>query len=1043
MKWNKEQLEAIQTSGSNVLVSASAGAGKTAVLVERLVKRCLIDHVELNEVLAMTFTEAAANEMKKRLSKRLNEEYLKENADKEYIAKQLVYLQDAKISTIHSFCLDLIKKHADAIGLDPNFANRILEEGQLEFAKTKAFEQVLTNWCNNSFDRISFLSQYFSARSEDFTNLKETVFDIAQKASSSSNELEWYNNAKKATSFIQTQNDCDSTLLDYFFSSCTLDIEIAYQYLLDCKKVIESDSSAPDKVLTSILLNLEFLDDVRNKLNDKNIDIFINAFRRFLAKAIAPYGKNKEYTAIRENYREHQNKCINKYPDFETLRNDSNAMNDFTSSLLDFTYEVSIELDNNKKELKAISFDDMEKFAYQILCADHNRIATIYRNSLKEILVDEFQDTSELQNEILCLISSGNNVFRVGDVKQSIYRFRKAKPEIMRELMNDQNTKQINLAYNYRSNHSIVSFTNDLFNRLMNVEGCKDTYRDIDHVQAGTVNQKSFDSPVEFYGLRVKEMDNDLDNKHAKAVFIAQKIIEMRKTTEFTHWRDYVILAKSHSDKNLLKQVFSKYNIPYSIDAKEGFYQSICCHIVISMLRCVDEIQDIPLVAVCTSPLYKMSDNELALLKLKYKTIYNGLIQTQHPFINDIQFCREIMKTKGLCELLNYIATINNFVSDQLDSQQRTNFDLLFQKASTFQLTSNSLKKFINQIDLNIEEKSDEATALGPEEDVVRAITIHHSKGLQYKVVFYWSTSQNLLQDKKDDVLVDPDLGIGCYAFSLPYRLRRSTFQRIAIEHKINLEDLEEAIRVLYVALTRAETKLILVDKLEKDINQKNITLSLLNARKGMTTLLLSALSSQPNFNIYDVTDLNNEIVQKQVKETTVYNKKYELPVHLIESYSPSSTENYFIPKLYLTSVQNHGTTIHEIIEKLPNTEWVFDDFASNDISLEDTNKLIHFSQTTLYKECCTMTILKEYPFCVLSNNKLIQGSFDFIAINESKCILIDFKTDKNITKQELIHRYHSQIETYRLALSILYPNTVVTSYLYSFALEEYIEIKS
>ncbi|MEG0239681.1 MAG: UvrD-helicase domain-containing protein [Anaerorhabdus sp.] len=1043
MKWNNEQLLAIETTGTNVLVSASAGAGKTAVLVERLVKRCLKDHVELNEILAMTFTEAAANEMKKRLSKRLNEEYNKPDSDKAYIAKQLVYLQDAKISTIHSFCLDLIKKHADAIGLDPNFANTILEDGQLQYAKELAFNQVLNNWCYDRKEIVLTLSQYFSSRSEDFEEMKKVIFKIVQAANASSNELVWYDKAKLAYQKITTQNDIPTYLLEYFFSSCKLNLEIQIQYLNQCKKVMELSDINNEKVFTSILTNLNFMEDAKLALKDNNIDTFISSFRRSLSKPLVPFGKNIEYTSIRKDLNAHRDKCIELYPDMEVIRKDTNHMSEFACHLINFACDVSQALANTKKQFEAIHFDDMEKFAYEILLSDNHRIAKIYQQTFKEILVDEFQDTSELQNEIICHISNGYNVFRVGDVKQSIYRFRKAKPEIMRNLMVDPNTKQINLAYNYRSNHSIVSYTNDLFERLMNVDGCQDSYRDIDHVQAGTEQQRSFDSPVEFYALHPKEMDEDIDNKHAKAKFIAQKIIEMRKTTEFKQWRDYVILAKSHAEKNLLKQVFDEYNIPYSIDAKEGFYQSVCCHIVVSMLRCIVEVQDIPLVAVLTSPLYKMSDNELALLKINYKSIYTGCIKANHPIINDIKHCREIIQTDGLCACLNYIAQINHFVNEQLDAQQRTNFDLLFQKASTFQLQSNSLQQFISQIDLNIEEKSDEATALGPEEDVVRAITIHHSKGLQYKVVFYWSTSTNYYKDKQDSVLIDPDLGIGLYAFFLPYRLRRSTLQRIAIEHKGNLEDLEEAIRVLYVALTRAEVKLIIVDKVDKEINKTPITLSLLNARKGMTYLILSALSTQPNFNIYDVLSIDNQIEEKANKSQLTFHNMYPHQDSTIQTISPSSTENYFIPKLNFHDKKNRGTTIHEVIEKLPNREWNIHDFTDVELSKSDIDKCIHFSQTDLYKECIHYDIKKEYGFALLENKTLIQGSFDFIAISDNQCILIDFKSDRNIQKEDFISRYKHQIDTYNLALSKLYPQHQISSYLYSFELEEFIKIEA
>lgn len=1048
MKWNPEQSLAINATGRNILVSASAGAGKTAVLVERLTKRCLVDRVGLDEILAVTFTDAAANEMKKRLSKRLNEEYALPNADKDYIQKQLVLLQNARISTIHSFCLDLIKKHADVLGLDATIANNALDNGQVELAKQNAFETVLHDMLTTNFDEVLACAQYFSPRSEDFTTFKEAIFDIVDTASSALDESAWYNMALLAYQPIHTINDMQPDFLELFLQACRFDVDMQVDITKECNDYCMKHAPENEKVVQSIQIKLNFLEAVYAPIENKDIDGFVHAFRSALSKDVKTITKDEYFNnTLCKKLKKHRDVCLKKYVDFETLKADSNRMQPIVATCLTIAKQVSDTFKQNKIAAKGIDFADMEQFAFYLLKADNKRIAKIYQNLFKEILIDEFQDTNDIQNELLTMVSNGKNVFRVGDVKQSIYRFRKAKPEIMRSLMNDESVENITLAYNYRSNQSIVQFTNDLFSNCMNVDGCQDEYLERDFVQPGTQRQTETSNPVEFYKLQptaIREDDDGLENKQIKAHFIAQKILEMKASSPFKKWSDYVIITRSHGDKNLIKQVFDSYQIPYSIDAKEGFYQSICCSIVLSMLRLIIEVDELSLLAVLTSPLYRMSDDECARLKITSNSLWKGCLDSNHPIVNHLEECRAIVANDGLCAVLNKIASINEFVEKGLDRQQRTNFNLLFEKANQFEQTSISLRQFIQQIDINLDEKSNEAVALGPEEDVVRSVTIHSSKGLQYSVVFYWSNSQNLLKDTQSAVLVDSELGLALSSIELPYRYRQSTFQRIALEYKINLDDLEEGLRILYVALTRAENKLILVDLVEQEITPGNLTLQHLNRRKGMTDVILSSLDSNENFTLHTIEQLQTITPTKQESLPLIDMPFYSMEDETILSYSPSSTEHYFVPQLSFdqTSSSSRGNEFHHWIERLPNRVWIDDDFVDCELSDADQLKLKRFSTSALYKKCLTMTIYKEFPFAVRKDNFLIQGAVDFIAVDDQKVILIDFKTDRNVTQELLLNRYHQQIETYQHALEILFPNRIIESYICSFDLETFIHIK-
>ncbi len=1050
MKWNKEQLDAIETLGQNTLVCASAGAGKTAVLVERLAKRCLKDRVSLDRIVAMTFTEAAASEMKGRLSKRLNEELNQPHADHAYIKSQLTLLQNTQISTIHSFCMMLIKKHYDVIGLDPAIPSNILSDGTLLKAKQEAFHNVLNQKIISDEEAIKKLCLYFSARSESIESLQKAVFNIINTASTSFNEEQWYAQAKQNYFPIQHQDDLPSEFLSIYFSAAQEDLDHTLNLVEEVRSSID-ELKDPEKAQAIIDVKLNFLQEAQKYLIEKNLHQFVHYFQKAGAKNLVRPYKTPIYAEAKSELTEYEKECRSKYADFDMIKSWHNQTSPIALTLLDLAQATHQQYKENKKILQGLEFNDMENYAWEILQANDGIVAAHYKDFFKEVLVDEFQDTNEVQNKIIEAISNGKNAFRVGDIKQSIYRFRYAKPDLMRQLMHDENTKVIHLAYNYRSNQGIVGFKNDFFHVAMNVEGCKDQYLPNDCVQVGTDRQCETFNPVQFYAINVDAMkennEESPEGKQLKATFIAQKILEMKETTPYSNWKDYVILTKSHADKIILKSVFDQFNIPYSIDAKEGFYQSECAHITLSFLNLVlNSFQEIPLTAVLLSPLYQMNDDAITKLFLDHGSIIQGCLKTNHPVLSDLEEARFILKNKGLSALLTFISSINNFYHDHLSLQQKTNFDFLFSKVSDFEKKSQSLESFLQEVSLNLEEKSDEAIASGSEDDVVRAMTIHHSKGLQFNVVFYWSTSNQTDQNKKDSVLVDSDLGIALHDLILPERYRFPSFHRFVLDYKNNLEDLEEAIRVLYVALTRPQQHLIIVDTVKELPENEEISLAFLKKRKGPSHLLLRALSSQENFIIHEVSEFDPMINQPQLQEPasiSYSNQKYSHPRREIsESLAPSQVA-HINDTLTLNDQAGalYGTRLHELIEQLPNRLWTDDDYNILGCSPSEKERLRKLSDNPLYHHCLSMDILKEVSFHLNKDGKAIDGIIDFVAIGENEIILIDFKSDANVDEEELRQRYTKQLEIYKVALEKAYPSHSIQSFLYSFFLGKEVSI--
>ncbi len=1045
MKWNPEQHQAIHALGKNTLVCASAGAGKTAVLVERLTKRCLVDRVPMDRIVAMTFTEAAASEMKKRLSRRLNQELLNSPHDSSYIRNQLALLQNAQISTIHSFCMFLIKKHYDVIGLDPALPSNILSEGCCLQAKEKAFSATFNQLLKQNTDSMTNLCSLFSSRSEDINSLKKTVFSIIETASTSFDPEEWYTNATSSYQPLRSEKELPQQLMDVYFGSVASDLTVQQELLSACHKALMLEKPDHEKGLQAIQCRQNFLDAAKEASLSKQLDLFVQSFRRSLSKSLKTVQKAPEYAACKKEFNEHSKECIKNYLDFDLIRTTHNHSSPLALLLLQLAKQTHQAYTLEKQQLKGLEFNDMETYAYAILKANNGIVASFYQSFFQEILVDEFQDTNEIQNEIINAISNGKNAFRVGDVKQSIYRFRHAKPDLMRQLMKDSNTLVIHLSYNYRSNEAIVDFNNDLFSKLMNIPGCKDHYDDTDHVAAGTDNQKETYNPVEFYGLVHKELNKNpeetLETKQIKATFIASKIIEMKKSTPFKKWSDYVILTKSHADKLILKSAFDQANIPYSIDAKEGFYKSDVIQIVLSFLRLMlDKYNEIALVSVLSSPLYKTSADELALSKLNYPSLLQGCIQTNHPLMEDLSTALSLLQQEGLSAVLTWIASINNFYEDELNLQQKTNFDFLFEKISTFEQTSRSLRQFLTEVDLSFDEKSDEAVSLGSQEDVVRSMTIHHSKGLQFNVVFYWSTSKQQNMDTKEFAMTDSQLGLALKTLFLPERYRFSSFHRQVFEYKADMEDLEETLRVLYVALTRPKHKLILVDTVKDDsILSMAPSLSLLKKRRGMTPLMLASLGQQKNFSIHFIKDLVPSYVPKTAKESASLSLlRYSYPsIDSVERISPSQSSHETSGPLVLSLNQGaiYGTRMHELAEKLPNRLWTEDDYEQLQCTDIEKKYLRQFNDHPLYAQALKMDIYKEAPFHISNKNQVIDGIFDFLAVDDNQVILIDFKTDSQINETQLKDRYQDQINFYCTALEHLYPNKKIKAYLYSFFL--------
>ena len=1043
MNMDVYQEMAVRSTGQNILVSASAGAGKTRVLVERLIKRCLEDRVGMDEVLAVTFTAAAAVEMKNRAAKTLQErlQTVNDPQQAEWIRKQMILLDSADITTIDAFCLTIIQKYFSVIGLDPATASNVMDEASVNKYKKAAFFKALQIYDEEHHDMIISLTEMFSPRSEDYETLQGMVDTIIKHADNSFDPEQWISNARLYAAPVKRFSQLPDEIQTYFYAAYQLMLDTILFHYEDMLKYAP-DSDKVMKKYDDLTNAGNQLRNCRQYLESRNYDMFRESFCTFgeMYAATPADTKNIPYKNARDAFYKACDKLSAQLFDSSILISDHNECSSIINALCDIASLTRTLFTEAKRQDACMDFGDMERYALEILNANDQAVSKLYRSRLKEVMVDEFQDTSVLQNEIIKLLAVPGTIFRVGDVKQSIYRFRQAKPSLMRSLMDDPDTLQITLEHNYRSMDTIVNYCNRLFQRLMNTEGCQDSYLERDTVTVGTERQKATDGvPVRFVLINDQEdaaEEESPQKKELKAMWIAGEMKRMVEE-EGRNWKDFAVLVRSHHDKPVLRNVFDRFGIPYDIDAREGFYNSILCSTIRSMLEwMLDRTNMTAGLAVLTSSFCGLDDADLAHLKTGYRSVLTGVRNVYPEIMEEMDELWNISCTYGITALLTQIALRHHFY-DTLPAKEKANFDYLFETAVILEENQGTVYDLLERMQAGTDEKSSDAVSRGKDEQVVTVTTIHQSKGLQYDTVFLWSTEQAKFSDASSMLMADDDLYLSIDHYDMPWRVKRPAAARIASAHKNNLEDIEEYSRLLYVALTRAEKRLIIVDAVKKEQEYRDeITLPVLAARKGMSGLILSAMKDVPG--LFRIEHLEAENVSQPLQRSSEFVS--ELPHFKGETdyfapvMTPSQTEFTSLPDLEMSRRKNSiafGTRVHEIISALPDRPWTAEEIDPTGLTQEDIMHILAFSDSQLYRKALTMDIYKEYPFYIENKEIRMHGVIDFYAVNETEVLLVDFKTD-HTDMNTLVSRYSAQLSAYRRALQQIYPGHTVKAFIWS-----------
>lgn len=1101
-KWSPRQQAAIDAMNTNVLVSASAGAGKTTVLIGRLVKRLEIDRISLDEVIAITFTELAATEMRKRLAKQLTERF--DETQDAHLYRQLSLLPSAHISTIHAFCLTLIENYAYVIDLDPKRASKVMDDAQKAELLNDAFEKAFKQLIQEEPIGMRDLSMHFDRKPENTTQLKEASFALLSKMNTLKDPYAWASQSLKHLE-AQSMDDLDPSLkhyvslyyrwkIDDFILKAenafnTADTDVEYQSKLETEGQVEQNQ---EKYRKAMLLNQaklsrfkEVFIPIRNDFSYGAFQKALETFRTAVSSQSIPVPKRskaveKSWAAYDKAYEKLLNENFEEKAWFE----DFNELKHRMAVLVRLSFAIRDIYTQTKVAQNVMDFDDMEHLAIAILKDEKFKIADQFKAKIKEIMVDEFQDTNELQNELVELLSNGKNIFRVGDVKQSIYRFRNAQPQLMQALMHteDEYHKVLYLNENYRSKQNIVHFNNVLFDQLMNFSEFDSQYTDDDSVQIGTDRQKGGD-PVSLHYLKSSEdymqeedveeengleldsvEDDDLDapkikltmekdeNAQPKVMHIINTIISMMNDPQSKHheFKDFVVLVRSNSEKTLLKQQFEKANIPHHISTKTGFYNASSVQDVLMMLNfMVNPSDDLNLVGLLLSDFVGLTEDELADLAIhKNKRAYISVLKERFPERHQVLMdFRTSLLQKTLVEILRETYAFNHYYDENCTKQQRVNLDYLFEKAITYAQASISLSEFVLRLK-NIEDtESSEAIPFTEEDNVVRVMTIHQAKGLEFKVVFYFTRLLGGVKDNQSALLADSDLGFMLKTIRLPQYLTRTNPLRIALEMKNTLEDVQEQIRLMYVAMTRAEDKLIIVDSAPG--YQTPLTYATVLNAIGSTRLLYSVIDVLKQKTEAKIETKENpsdfarlERILPRPKAFTIAPKK----TMSVEFTTPSSThpQSHSIHLNFNPQAgTNHGTQMHKLFEDLPLVEWTETLIRSykEDITSTDMEAVLAFYHHRVYQAMRQGQLKHEYAFHALMENQVVHGYMDLISITEDKVYLVDYKTDQLTDPLQFIEAYQDQLLLYQEVLALQYPSKTVETYLYSLALKEFIKV--
>ena len=896
MKWTKEQEQAIYEKNTNILVAAAAGSGKTAVLVERIINKIINENIDIDKLLVVTFTNAAASEMRERVLNAIYEK-LENDSENQNLQRQITLLNKASICTIDSFCLDVVRNHFYELdNVSPNF--RIGDTTEIELLKQEIIEEIFEKKYEEEDKDFNTLINTYTSYKDD-TPLKEIILKIYNYIQSNPFPEKWLN--EKIEMFnLEGKNEEHSDFSNTVWGEELLK-EVEEELIDDITALQDIEDSLSfdpelNKFWQTIRSDIDMLQTLKNNLDNwdrayeisKNIN-FVTWPRKKIESSI-----KEEAKIIRDDVKKKLNKVINKILicDSDEAKQDIQDMYNVLDKLKYVILEFQEEFSKRKRERNIVDFNDIEHFALKILLKETEEgkieptdVAKKYKEKYIEIAIDEYQDSNLVQEYILNAVSKGDNIFMVGDVKQSIYKFRQAMPELFLDKYKNykkiedkkqEDNLKIKLFKNFRSRENVLKFTNLIFQDIMsNLLG------DIEYNQEEYLNlgaqypeeKQNLNTEINIIDLKENEeeqnnvstedLNENVENEEQQeriedieleARFVANKIKEIVQN-KYQIWdakkdkyrdikyKDIVVLLRSTSNiAPIFEQEIIRLDMPVFSDSSQEYLDSIEIQTIMSLLKIIDNpMQDIPLVTVLRSNIGKFTDDELVEIRLsdKYENYYTCMKKAKldvnpklkdkiQRFFESIEKWRKEQEYLSLDELIwkiyidtgyyNYVGLMPN------GALRQANLKMLFQRARQYESSNfKGLYNFINFIEKLRLSSGDLGAAklIGENDDVIRIMSIHKSKGLEFPVVFLSSTGKQFnLMDLNQNILLHQEMGIGVKYINYERQVQYDTLTKTAMRNKILVETLSEEMRILYVALTRAKEKLFITG-LAKDYEKE------------------------------------------------------------------------------------------------------------------------------------------------------------------------------------------------------------------------------
>ena len=1050
--WTIPQQNVIDARDKNILVAAGAGSGKTTVLVERIIEMITDEKnpIDIDKFLIVTFTRSAAAQMKDKIRERLYK-LSYENPKDMNVRRQLSLIHTAKISTIDSFANQIVSRYFEQLDIDPNF--RVMEEDESDLLMEDAINKVLDELYESGDEEFLDAMEVLAEGSAE-ADVMDYMKSIIKKANNQVFPKKWLEHAIDFNYYESKDQFEQSALVRHMmeqfevYKDFEMDLEDIW-HLTEENDTTEAFAKNMENDYNTLvaLRKAETYDEYRDAimkhvpigLRKNGLDFYEDAKTTHnILKAYCENFTGKKYKGV-----------VNYFPTFDEAFEDVNKSQKLANVLIDIAIKAIDKDMEEKRYLAALNFNDVAHMALEIICepkedgsAKPSEVAREMAKEFREILIDEYQDSNEIQENMLKSLAGGfdvNNLFMVGDVKQSIYRFRSAEPRLFLEKYNTYNTEgkgdeiRIDLDDNFRSRPEIITATNKIFEEIMVEDvggidyadgaqlkyGAKKTY-DLD------VNDGENDNRTEFICVSSEDKSRHI----MEAEFIAKRIKKLMdeknglKLTDKSEdrrpltYKDIVILTKAPATVvDTYINVLEEYGIPVFGEKKYGFYAATEIRTILDFLRIVDNpVWDIPLAGVLTSAVYGFTNEELALIRTGKKKkdirLYDDLLNYRDKgsdselrekvsnFLDELESYRKKSKYLSVYEFIEDMLANTHFDhyirSLPIGERRQMNIDMLKEIAYNYEQTAfRGLFNFIRYVDKNIENEQDhgEAVEVGEEDDVVRITSIHKSKGLEYPVVFLANANYASNNSRKDDYFVDPFGDIGTFAYDSDEKTKTKTLTSRFIEDFERREQKAEDLRVLYVAMTRAREKLIVISSFQGEINSDQ--LDKFTPREDCDLFRASILNAS-NYHQFIAPVLGREL------------KQY-LPMEDGFTYESGIFEHYFddIRFMVIPEISKYG----EEIQKEPDAEEKEEDAKQ---SIVDTIKK-NFDYKYKYrkelglKAKMTVTEIKRR-----ANEEFVDEDAYYFIANFSRTVKPKFaetKKSKDFTGAELGNIYHKVFE--------------------------------